>query len=160
MAQCQACQQIHAQGSCQFKINGVEYCSLCNVAHYGFARNCPHINSETQVRDMLASLKDSPEAGHLKKEALRYLTGLKGTLVQKKKHKIERTQALAAAASGIGQQQNGGNSSHHGGDSPPLAALPSAYPAYTTPSGGAHDIHGQGSSGGSYLHRVSRLFKG
>jgi len=47
---------------------------------------------------MIAAVRESPEAGHLKKEALKYLTGLKGTLVQKKKRAAEAAQAIAAAA--------------------------------------------------------------
>ncbi|CAD0024507.1 unnamed protein product [Aureobasidium pullulans] len=72
-------------GSCPLKLAGVEHCGLCGLAHYGFSRICPHINSETQVREMIQAVKSSSEAGHLKAETMKYLTGLKGTLVQKKK---------------------------------------------------------------------------
>lgn len=88
--QCLACDKVHILGSCPLKIAGHEYCNLCGIAHYGYARLCPHINSETQVREMLAAIKKSPEAGHLKSAALKYLTGVKGTLVQKKKRDLER----------------------------------------------------------------------
>ena len=107
MVQCVACQQIHFLGSCPLKVAGYEVCNLCGIAHYGFARTCPHINSETQVREMLRAVRDSPEAGHLKKEALKYLTGLKGTLVQKKKRDAEKAQALAAATSNLGISSGG-----------------------------------------------------
>lgn len=100
MVQCVACQQVHPQGSCPLKLAGAEFCNLCGMAHYGYARICPHINSETQVRAMIAAAKQSTEAGHLKKEALKYLRGLKGALVQKKKKDAERAQILATAASG------------------------------------------------------------
>ncbi|GAM91012.1 hypothetical protein ANO11243_090590 [Dothideomycetidae sp. 11243] len=90
---CIACRQMHVQGNCPLKKAGVEYCNLCGTAHFGHARICPHINSETQVRAMLAALKQSPEAGHLVKEARKYLTGVKGTLVQKKKQEEDRRHA-------------------------------------------------------------------
>lgn len=96
MAACVACRQVHPLGSCPFKIAGPEYCNLCGIAHYGYARTCPHINSETQVRKMILAVKESPEAGHLKKETLKYLTGLKGSLVQNKKREAEKAQAQAA----------------------------------------------------------------
>jgi chromodomain-helicase-DNA-binding protein 4 len=97
MASCMACQHLHPLGSCPLKRAGVEYCGLCGLAHYGFSRICPHINSETQVREMIHAVKLSSEPGHLKAETLKYLTGLKGTLVQKKKKEAEKK---AAAASG------------------------------------------------------------
>jgi len=87
---CVACQSVHIQGNCALKRAGVEICNLCGVAHFGHARVCPHINSETQVRNMLIALKESPEAGHLVKEAKKYLAGVKGTLVQKKKFEMEK----------------------------------------------------------------------
>lgn len=95
MASCVACQHIHPLGSCTLKLAGVEHCGLCGLAHYGFSRICPHINSETQVREMIQAVKSSSEAGHLKAETMKYLTGLKGTLVQKKKKEAERKAALA-----------------------------------------------------------------
>lgn len=96
-----ACRSFHEQGKCPLKLAGVEHCNLCGMAHYGSARVCPHIQSETQVsalscdhvtsahlrqvRQMLESLKYSNEPEHLVKEARRYLKGLKGNLVQLKK---------------------------------------------------------------------------
>ena len=82
---CPACDLPHPRGSCPLKIAGVEYCPLCGLAHYGSQRTCPHINSETQVREMLAALKSSSESKELVTEAKRYLSGVKGTLVQRKK---------------------------------------------------------------------------
>ncbi|KAF2231693.1 hypothetical protein EV356DRAFT_281425 [Viridothelium virens] len=84
---CPACFLPHPVGSCPLKIAGPEYCPLCGLAHFGSARTCPHINSETQVRAMLAALKQSPEPKELVAEARKYLSGVKGTLVQKKKEK-------------------------------------------------------------------------
>ncbi|KAG9658545.1 hypothetical protein KCU64_g4448, partial [Aureobasidium melanogenum] len=97
MVSCVACQHLHPLGSCPLKRVGVECCGLCGLAHYGFSRICPHINSETQVREMIRAVKLSSEPGHLKSETLKYLTGLKGTLVQKKKKEAEKK---AAAANG------------------------------------------------------------
>jgi len=39
---------------------------------------------------MIRAVKLSSEPGHLKAETLKYLTGLKGTLVQKKKKEAEK----------------------------------------------------------------------
>ncbi|KAH0282417.1 hypothetical protein M436DRAFT_69712 [Aureobasidium namibiae CBS 147.97] len=104
MASCVACQHLHPLGSCPLKRAGVEHCGLCDLAHYGFSRICPHINSETQVREMIRAVKLSSEPGHLKAETLKYLTGLKGTLVQKKKKEAEKK---AAAASGTAYPTGG-----------------------------------------------------
>jgi hypothetical protein len=49
MINCTACRKYHMVGSCPIKVAGVEYCNLCGMAHYGHARVCPHIQSETQV---------------------------------------------------------------------------------------------------------------
>ena len=103
---CVACQSIHILGSCPLKRAGSERCNLCGIAHFRHARVCPHINSETQVRNMLAALKESPEAGHLVKEARKYLTGVKGTLVQKKKVELEKRRREEEAAR-TGPVQNG-----------------------------------------------------
>ena len=82
---CPACELPHPRGSCPLKIAGTEFCPLCGLAHYGHTRTCPHLSSETQVREMLAALKSSPETKELVAEAKRYLRGRKGTLVQRKK---------------------------------------------------------------------------
>ncbi|KAK3698880.1 hypothetical protein LTR37_016757 [Vermiconidia calcicola] len=76
---------------------GVEYCNLCGMAHFGSARVCPHIQSETQVRQMLDALKYSNEPEHLVVEAKRYLRGLKGNLVQLKKQKEAKSHAAREA---------------------------------------------------------------
>jgi hypothetical protein len=46
---CGACRTYHLQGQCPLKLAGVEHCNLCGMAHFGHARVCPHIQSETQV---------------------------------------------------------------------------------------------------------------
>jgi hypothetical protein len=87
---CYACRNPHPRGACPLKIAGVEHCGLCGLAHFGFARTCPHINSETQVREMIAALKNSPEKKELVEAAMKYLRGVKGTLVQRKKRDREK----------------------------------------------------------------------
>ncbi|KAF2642782.1 hypothetical protein P280DRAFT_506129 [Massarina eburnea CBS 473.64] len=87
---CPACQKQHPRGACSLKAAGVEHCGLCGLAHYGHARTCPHIKSETQVREMLEALKSSPEKKELVDAAKKYLRGVKGHLVQEKKKARER----------------------------------------------------------------------
>jgi hypothetical protein len=92
---CPACHKNHPQGACELKVAGVEHCGLCGLAHFGHSRTCPHIKSETQVREMLEALKNSPEKKELVDAAMKYLRGVKGTLVQQKKRDREKA-ALAA----------------------------------------------------------------
>ena len=87
---CPACHKDHPQGACELKAAGVEHCGLCGLAHYGHSRTCPHIKSETQVREMLKALKSSPEKKELVDAAMKYLRGVKGTLVQQKKRDREK----------------------------------------------------------------------
>ncbi|KAL1801572.1 hypothetical protein ACET3X_001914 [Alternaria dauci] len=91
---CPACHKNHPSGACELKAAGVEHCGLCGLAHYGHSRTCPHIKSETQVREMLEALKNSPEKKELVDAAIKYLRGVKGTLVQQKKRDREKA-ALA-----------------------------------------------------------------
>lgn len=91
---CPACNKNHPQGACELKAAGVEHCGLCGLAHYGYSRTCPHIKSETQVREMLEALKNSPEKKELVDAALKYLRGVKGTLVQQKKKDREKAELL------------------------------------------------------------------
>jgi chromodomain-helicase-DNA-binding protein 4 len=108
---CRACHNNHPIGACDLKAAGVEYCGLCGLAHYGHGRTCPHIKSETQVREMLAALKNSPEKKELIDLAAKYLRGVKGALVQQKKRdrekaegrgqNISNTNAAVAAATGF-----------------------------------------------------------
>jgi chromodomain-helicase-DNA-binding protein 4 len=98
---CAACHKVHPRGACELKIAGVEHCGLCGLAHYGHARTCPHINSETQVREMLLALKNSPEKKELVDAAVKYLRGVKGSLVQTKKLKEARAQQKALEQNGL-----------------------------------------------------------
>ncbi|KAJ4339411.1 hypothetical protein N0V95_007789 [Ascochyta clinopodiicola] len=91
---CPACHKQHPSGACELKAAGVEHCGLCGLAHYGYSRTCPHIKSETQVREMLRALKSSPEKKELVDLAIKYLRGVKGTLVQQKKRDRERAAGM------------------------------------------------------------------
>lgn len=95
---CIACSTWHRGGYCPLKLAGPESCNLCGLAHFGVGRSCPHIRSETQLRDMLAALRQSPEPKHLIDLAKKYLTGVKGTIVQGKKIKAERAAQLEQQA--------------------------------------------------------------
>jgi chromodomain-helicase-DNA-binding protein 4 len=95
---CAACLKMHPSGACELKAAGVEHCGLCGLAHFGHSRTCPHIKSETQVREMLEALKHSPEKKELVDAAVKYLRGVKGTLVQQKKR--DREKAAAALNGG------------------------------------------------------------
>ncbi|OJD21492.1 hypothetical protein ACJ73_07168 [Blastomyces percursus] len=87
---CVACDQFHRTGHCPLKLAGVEHCGLCGIAHYGRGRTCPHLSSETQVALMLGSLKESPEQRALVDEATKYLRGIRGDLVRRKKLKLAK----------------------------------------------------------------------
>jgi len=76
-------------GYCALKRAGAEHCNLCGLAHYGTARTCPHLSSETQVRLMLDALKTSTESRESIEAARSYLRGVIGDLVRKKKRQKE-----------------------------------------------------------------------
>ena len=98
---CLAC--MHVRGSCPLKVAGKEFCPLCGLAHYGHGRSCPHIKSETQVNAMISVLKQSFESKQLVDAAIKYLRGVKSTLVQQKERKkeIESKEATKANANGV-----------------------------------------------------------
>ncbi|KAK5164949.1 uncharacterized protein LTR77_009614 [Saxophila tyrrhenica] len=102
---CVACRSYHPVGSCPLKLAGVETCNLCGMAHFGSARVCPHIQSETQVRQMLEALKHSNEPEHIIYAAKKYLKGLKGSLVQIKKQKEARSFAAREVQMGAQYQR-------------------------------------------------------
>lgn len=90
---------------------------------------------------MLAALKQSPEAGNLVRAATKYLTGVKGTLVQKKKQDEERRRAAEQQAQGLYQPVFG----HP--DPVELAASAIAPPpqnGYPAPGGGEYRFHFDG----------------
>jgi len=92
---CAICNTSHPLGSCPLKLAGTERCPLCGIAHFGHARQCPHIKSETMVRLMLDSLRSSPEDPQLVELATKYLKGVKGHLVQNKRRAKEEAEAKA-----------------------------------------------------------------
>jgi len=110
---CVACNHSHPTGSCPLKIAGVELCPLCGVAHYGIARQCPHIKSETMVRLMLEQLRNSPEDRQIVEAASKYLKGVKGHLVQNKKkareHAEAKTKGTHDPMQPVGQASYGGH---------------------------------------------------
>jgi hypothetical protein len=88
---CIACGRVHALGSCPLKMAGVEHCGLCGIAHFGFARTCPHLRSDLQVTRMIDALKQSTEDPHLVALAKKYCYGIKGDLAQRKKRASSKT---------------------------------------------------------------------
>ena len=106
---CLACGAPHPVGHCPLKFAKVEHCPLCGIAHYGHQRTCPHLNSITQCRGMLAALKDSREPRAEIEQAKKYIVGVIGDLQRRKKMK-----EMAAL------QANGPSSRWH----PPLQAPP------------------------------------
>ena len=96
-ATCPACGNYHVPGRCPLKVAGVEYCPLCGIAHFGRGRICPHINSITQLQAMLEAIKHSTESAELKELAKKKLTGLIGSIRQKRRQEEEgRAAALRA----------------------------------------------------------------
>jgi len=93
---CLACGAVHLQGCCPLKRAGVEVCNLCGLAHFGYARICPHLNSVTQLRLMLEGLKDSIEPKEIKDLAKKKITGIIGDLNQRKRRKQQEVAAHQA----------------------------------------------------------------
>ena len=85
LVKCVACENHHPTGQCPLKAAGVEYCPLCGIAHYGRGRTCPHINSVTQLQAMHEAIKLSPESVELKELAKKKVTGLIGSIRQKRR---------------------------------------------------------------------------
>lgn len=121
---CMACDTVHPQGHCRLKLAGVEHCGLCGIAHFGHSRTCPHLNSEMQVAQMLGSLKESTEQRALVEEATKYIRGIRGDLVFRRKKKLK-----AARDRGDGMPQ------HQTAMPPPIPSQHAQGPydsAYTT----------------------------
>ncbi|KAF2258008.1 hypothetical protein CC78DRAFT_538119 [Lojkania enalia] len=123
---CYACRQQHPLGACPLKVAGVEHCGLCGLAHFGHGRTCPHIKSETQVREMLEALKNSPEKRELVEAAVKYLRGVKGTLVQSKKKNKEKA-IFGANAGRPAAQQYPDQSAKYPDPAPAAQRFPSAH---------------------------------
>ena len=108
-APCLACNARHPTGSCPLKIAGVEFCGLCGLAHYGsgLPKSCPHLNSITQCRSMLETLKSSPEPKEQVETAKRYVVGIIARLKAKKK--LKKANALQPSEPFIRNQPAGPN---------------------------------------------------
>ncbi|CAG7934693.1 unnamed protein product [Penicillium olsonii] len=91
---CQACQQNHIAGSCPLRLAGPELCPLCGLAHYGYRRSCPHLQSTAHVQQMLQALDLSTEDPRLVAIARRYLQ----TCITSNQN-LERRKAVAAQVS-------------------------------------------------------------
>ncbi|KAI1978024.1 hypothetical protein LOZ51_005382 [Ophidiomyces ophidiicola] len=100
---CIACGIGHPQGYCRLKQAGVEHCGLCGIAHFGYSRTCPHLNSESQVASMLSSLKESTEQRALVENATKYLRGIRGDLVRRKKIKAGKLQEATSTNKNLSQ---------------------------------------------------------
>ncbi|CAI6326909.1 unnamed protein product [Periconia digitata] len=135
---CPACRTQHPRGACELKASGVEHCGLCGLAHFGFARTCPHIRSETQVRAMLEALKSSPEKKEIVDAATKYLRGVKGHLVQLKKKEKDRSAGISGPAVRPSIQQQ------YTHQAPPASAYGASQPVATIGYGGTN-VHGYGS---------------
>lgn len=101
-ATCLVCSVAHPVGHCPLKQAGVEICRLCGIAHYGSGatRSCPHMQSVTQCRAMLETLKSSPEPRADIEHAKKYLVGVIGGLNRKKKSKVQALQPPTLASNG------------------------------------------------------------
>jgi len=128
---CQACTKYHPVGSCPLKVAGVERCPLCGIAHYGYARVCPHIKSETMVRMMLETLRNSSEPRYLRDAATKYLRGVKGTLVYAKKKAKEKQDAAATGRTSAQQPESNGQTSmqSHFASSSSMPSMPMRDPS-------------------------------
>lgn len=110
-AKCVACEHHHPTGRCPLKRAGVEFCPLCGIAHFGRGRTCPHINSVTQLQSMQDAIKHSPETPELKELARRKLTGLIGSI--KNKRKLEEEAKAAQVLQQSGQPDSNFTPSQH-----------------------------------------------
>lgn len=99
---CLVCSVDHAMGYCPLKQAGVEICQLCGIAHYGSGptRICPHMNSVTRCREMLETLKSSPEPRADVELAKKYIVGVIGGLNRKKKTKAQALQPPMGGSNG------------------------------------------------------------
>lgn len=97
-AKCAACDNYHLKGRCPLKLAGVENCPLCGIAHFGRGRICPHINSVTQLQAMHEALKHSHEPPELKELAKKKVTGLIGSIRQKRRMEEEAKAAKESPA--------------------------------------------------------------
>lgn len=124
---------MHPVGYCPLKLAGVEHCGLCGIAHLGYSRVCPHLNSEEQILSMLQSLRQSTEPKWLVDFARHHLYNVKGDLVKRKKAKADPSRRTSAARS----QPNTSNpilqNLRASGPSSPMYPPPSASNPFSNP---------------------------
>lgn len=80
-------------GWCRLKLEGVEHCGLCGIAHLGHSRTCPHLTDEKQLVRLLETLKESPESRDIVDAATKYLRMIRGDLVARARRKREEEMA-------------------------------------------------------------------
>lgn len=124
---CLACNHMHPVGYCPLKLAGVEHCGLCGIAHLGYSRVCPHLNSEEQILSMLQSLRQSTEPKWLVDSARHYLYTVKGDLVKRKKAKTDQNR-LTSAARSMTSQPNTSNPIFQNGRTPGTSGSNIGYP--------------------------------
>lgn len=118
---------MHPVGYCPLKLAGVEHCGLCGIAHLGYSRVCPHLNSEEQILSMLQSLRQSTEPKWLVDSARHYLYTIKGDLVKRKKAKADATRPTSAPRS-MPSRSNTSNSIFQNGRAPGAPTSNIVYP--------------------------------
>ncbi|TGZ78839.1 hypothetical protein EX30DRAFT_397523 [Ascodesmis nigricans] len=99
---CRACRHHHAPSLCPLR-TAVELCPLCNLAHYGEARACPHLKSETQVTKLLEALGRSGEDVKLVEMAKRYLENRRRTIQRNKRERLEKEKREGERREGKGK---------------------------------------------------------
>ncbi|KAH0556162.1 hypothetical protein GP486_005905 [Trichoglossum hirsutum] len=135
---CAMCDTFHEVGSCPLKLCGVEHCGLCGRAHFSGANECPHLNSETQVRLMLIALKDSTEDKELVDAATAYLRGRKGTLVRKKKERTAKAEKIAAMVRAGNAGETSMPATAEGANTGPFTAINGVGDGNTVAAGGLY----------------------
>ena len=151
---CIACNERHRTGYCPLKLAGVEFCGLCNLAHYGSgsSRNCPHLDSVTQCQAMLEALKSSPEPQEHLENSRRYVVGVIARLKQKKKQK--KANGLQSSDSTL---QPFGPSSRNQALGPPDSTLQPSGPSFRNQALGPPDMVTKGPYASPYAHDVSMM---
>jgi hypothetical protein len=98
---------------------------------------------------MLEALKNSPEKKELVDAAMKYLRGVKGTLVQQKKRDRDKAMQQAGISNGVSPHNQGRPAPHPGlptqYHAPPQREVPQVYlgPTYAQPGSVGSHIPGQ-----------------
>jgi chromodomain-helicase-DNA-binding protein 4 len=101
LPRCLACKNRHAPGTCPLKQAGVEKCPMCKLAHLSKPGACPHFMSETQLDQMLETLRSSNEPAEEVEAAKRVVREQK-RLVRRKKQRAKAKEMAGAGAAGAG----------------------------------------------------------